>query len=197
MSTAPDDSLMARVAIGDDEALLALYDRHSARVYGLALRMLHDAMSAEEITQDVFLRIKSRARSYSAQRGALIVWMLTITRNAVLDRIRYENRRPQLNDDDDPDEAWMKLADAASDTDEARWRSLAFALRSLEEERRKVIELAYYHGLSHSEIAEELQCPIGTVKTRLRLGMQDLRRIWLSPEADTDGDRSAGASGDV
>jgi RNA polymerase sigma-70 factor (ECF subfamily) len=188
---------MARVAIGDDEALLALYDRHGARVYGLALRMLHDAMSAEEITQDVFLKIKSRARSYSAQRGALIVWMLTITRNAVLDRIRYENRRPQLNDDDDPDEAWLKLADAASDTDEARWRSLAFALRSLEEERRKVIELAYYHGLSHSEIAEELQCPLGTVKTRLRLGMQDLRRIWLSPEADTDGDRSAGASGGV
>lgn len=197
MSTAPDDSLMARVAIGDDEALLALYDRHGARVYGLALRMLHDAMSAEEITQDVFLKIKSRARSYSAQRGTLVVWMLTITRNAVLDRIRYENRRPQLNDDDDPDEAWLKLADAASDTDEARWRSLAFALRSLEEERRKVIELAYYHGLSHSEIAEELQCPLGTVKTRLRLGMQDLRRIWLSPEADTDGDRSAGASGGV
>ncbi len=185
---------MARVAIGDDEALLTLYDRHAARVHGLAVRMLRDQMTAEEITQDVFLKLKSRARTYSAQRGALIVWLLTITRNAALDRIRYENRRPQLDDDDDPDETWLRLADAGSATDEARWRSLAFALRSLEEERRAVIELAYYHGLSHSEIAEHLTCPIGTVKTRLRLGMQDLRRIWLSPEIDSDADKSSGAS---
>lgn len=196
MSTATDDSLMARVAIGDDDALLALYDRHGSRVYGLALRMLRDPLSAEEITQDVFMKVKSRARTYSAQRGVLIVWLLTITRNAALDQIRFQNRRPPL-DDDDPDETWLSLADAASNTDEARWRSLAFALRSLEENRRQAIELAYYHGLSHSEIAEHLGCPIGTVKTRLRLGMQDLRRIWLSSAGDLEASTSSGASGDV
>ncbi len=187
MSTLPDDQLVERVANGEQQALLYLYDRHASRVYALALRMLGDPLSAEEITQDVFFKLWSRARTYLASRGSFSTWLLTITKYAAIDRIRLDRRRPSLADDQEPDETWAELPDEESTSEEARWRALHFAVRALPSEQRQVIELAYYQGLSHSQIAEMLGWPVGTVKTRLRMGMERLRRQWLHDEKSEEG----------
>lgn len=172
----PDDAeLVYRVANGDREAFLILYDRYASRVYALALKMLGESMAAEEATQDSFLKLWTRAGTFNPQRGKLLAWLLTITRRTTLDRIRLESRRPVVATSSDPEEVWNDFPDPASDTEEARWMSLRFALRELPVEQRQVIELAYYHGLSHSHIADHLGLPLGTVKTRLRLGMEKLR----------------------
>jgi RNA polymerase sigma-70 factor (ECF subfamily) len=177
-----DDELVSRVAREDEEAFLTLYDRYASRVYALALRMARDPQTAEEITQDAFVKVWSRARGYLSERGAFAAWLLTITRNTALDRLRLERRRPPSAGEDDPEETWDLLADERLLPEEARWRSLYFTIQALPAEQRQVIELAYYQGLSHSEIAEHLGWPIGTVKTRLRLGMDHLRKQWLEEE---------------
>jgi RNA polymerase sigma-70 factor (ECF subfamily) len=174
-----DQQLMTRVTQGDEQAFLSVYDLYSGRVYALAVHMLHDNMLAEEITQDTFLKLWSRARQYLVERGPLVFWLLSITRNAVLDRLRMENRRPQLSDSVDPEDKWDFIPDHATLSEESRWRSLHFAVQALPQDQRKVIELAYFQGLSQSEIAEELGWPLGTVKTRLRSGVEALRSVWL------------------
>ncbi len=176
--------LVQRLARGDQEAFLALYDRHASRVHALTLRILSDPMLAEEATQDTFMKLWSRARLYLAERGSFLVWLLTIARRTALDRVRLEGRRPLLSDSNDPDDVWPAVKDESQDPDEARWRSLHFAVRSLPQEQQVVVELAYYQGLSQSEIAAELGWPLGTVKTRLRAAMQALRRQWIQDGED-------------
>jgi len=173
-----DVDLVTRVVQGDERAFLALYDRHASHVYALALRILGDTMLAEETTQDTFLKLWSRCRQYLAERGSLVVWLLTIARRTALDRLRLEARRPALSDGTDPDDTWQDIPDASTFSDESRWRSMHFTVQSLPEDQRQVIELAYYRGLSQSEIAEMLGWPLGTVKTRLRAGVEHLRRLW-------------------
>src|SRR5512132_3701701 len=127
-----------------------LYDRYVGRVHGLTLRILGEGMMAEEATQDTFLKLWSRARLYLDERGSLLFWLLTIARRTALDRLRLEARRPMLSDSNDPDDIWQVLPDLDSLPEEARWRSLHFAVQSLQREHRQVIELAYYQGLSQS-----------------------------------------------
>ncbi len=115
---------------------------------------------------------------YMAERGSLLAWLLTIARRTALDRLRLEARRPTLSDGNDPEEAWKAIPDSSTAPEESRWRSLHFAVQSLAPEYRQVIELAYYQGLSQSEISEVLGWPLGTVKTRLRAAMDRLRREW-------------------
>lgn len=175
----PDDTeLVSRVARGEESAFLALYDRYAGRVHALTVRILHDPMLAEEATQDTFLKLWSRARLYLAERGSLLLWLLTIARRTALDRLRLEARRPLLSDSSDPEEVWGAIPDRSTLPEEARWRSMYFAVQSLDPDHRQVIELAYYQGLSQSEIAEVLGWPLGTVKTRLRAAMQHLRQSW-------------------
>jgi RNA polymerase sigma-70 factor (ECF subfamily) len=173
-----DTDLMARVAQGDEQAFLMLYDRHAARVHALTLRILNDPMLAEEATQDAFLKLWSRARLFLNERGTLLLWLLTIARRTALDRVRLEGRRPVLSDSNDPDDLWQVIPDLDSMPEEARWRSLHFAVQSLDPDHRQVIELSYYQGLSQSEIAEVLGWPLGTVKTRMRSAMDHLRQKW-------------------
>lgn len=175
----PDDAeLMKRVAEGDREAFLALYDRYSAQVYGLALRVIGDQMTAEEITQDAFLRLWTRAETYNPDRGRLSSWLLTITRRLAIDQFRVEGRRPLAWNPSHPENALEKIPDPASQSEESRWATLRFALERLPAEQRSVIELSFYHGMSHSQIADYQSTPLGTVKTRVRLGMEKLRREW-------------------
>ena len=177
--TEPTDAdLVARIAQGDERAFLMLYDRHASRVHALTLRILSDSILAEEATQDTFLKLWSRARLFFNERGSLLIWLLTIARRTALDRLRLEARRPVLSGSNDPDNIWKTLQDLESLPEEARWRSLHFAVQSLQPEHRQVIELAYYQGLSQSEIAEVLGWPLGTVKTRLRAAMEYLRQKW-------------------
>ena len=178
MTGTDEGKLIEQVAHGNESAFLALYDRYVSRVYGLTLYILRDPLLAEEATQDTFLKLWSRARQYVTERGPFLPWLLTIARHVALDRLRLEARRPSLTDMNDSEEAWEKLPDRDSLAEESRWRSLYFAVQSLPTEQRKVIELAYYQGMSQSEIAEVLGWPLGTVKTRLRTAMQKLREHW-------------------
>lgn len=176
----PDDQkLVARVVDGDESAFLILYDRYASRVYGLTLRVLGDVMLAEEVTQDTFLKLWSRARQFNPTRGKLASWLLTIAHRTALDRLRLEKRRVPASNPNNPDELWPVLPDENTQSNEARWRSLYFAVQSLPKEQRQVIDLAYYKGMSQSEIAEVLDWPLGTVKTRVRSAMQSLREHWL------------------
>ncbi len=183
--TEQDDLVLVQgVARGEQKSFLALYDRHAPRVHALALHIMGDPMLAEEVTQDTFMKLWSRARLYLSERGSFIVWLLTIARRTALDRLRMENRRPLLSDSKDPEEIWPSMRDESQDPDEARWKSLYFAVHSLPHDQQVVIELAYYQGLSQSEIAAELGWPLGTVKTRLRAAMQALRQQWTSGDTD-------------
>jgi len=173
-----ENKLIAKIVLGDESAFLELYDRYVGRVHGLTLHILRDPMLAEEATQDTFLKLWSRSRQYLAERGPFLPWLLTIARRVALDRLRLESRRPTLFDSTDPDESWQNLPDLDSVTDESRWRSMYFAVQNLSPDQRKVIELAYYQGMSQSEIAEVLSLPLGTVKTRLRAAMEKLREVW-------------------
>ena len=180
--TEPDDNELIRQVVGGDErAFLALYDRYAAQVHALTLRVLSDSMLAEEATQDTFLKLWSRARQYLAERGPFIVWLLTIARRTALDRLRLEGRRPTLSTGDDPEEFWHFIPDAKTASEESRWRSLYLAVQSLTPDHRQVIDLAYYQGFSQSEIAEVLGWPLGTVKTRMRAAIEQLRRAWGDP----------------
>src|SRR5215211_9334016 len=170
--------LVKRVAQGDEQAFLALYDCYVNRVYALTLRILSDPMMAEEVTQDTFLKLWSRAHMYLAERGSLLLWLLTIAKRTALDRLRLEARRPILSDSNDPDDVWQYIPDLDTVPEEARWRSLYFAVQSLQLEHRQVIKLAFYQGLSQSEIADVLGWPLGTVKTRVRAAMEHLRAKW-------------------
>src|SRR5512143_2397897 len=153
----PDElALIQRVVQGDQKAFMALYDRHAARVHALTLHILSDPMLAEEVTQDTFIKLWSGAPSYVSERGSFVAWLLTIARRTALDRVRLERRRPLLSNSKDPEDLWPSLPDESQDSDEARWKSLYFAVHSLSGNQQLVIELAYYQGLSQSEIAAEL-----------------------------------------
>lgn len=179
-----DQQLVARVVKGDEHAFLTLYDRYASRVYALNLRVLGDAMLAEEVTQDTFLKLWSRARQFNPGQGELAPWLLTIAHRTALDRLRLENRRLPASNAHDPEETWPIIPDETTQNSEARWRSLYFAVQSLPDEQRQVIDLAYYKGMSQSEIAEVLDWPLGTVKTRVRAAMQSLRQKWVEDYAE-------------
>ena len=179
-----DFVLIQRVAHGDQQAFLALYDRHAARVNALTLHILGDEMLAEEVTQDTFMKLWGRARLYLAERGSFPVWLLTIARRTALDRLRMEGRRPLLSDSNDPEDLWPTVRDESLNADEARWKSMYFAVHALPHDQQVVIDLAYYQGLSQSEIADELGWPLGTVKTRMRAAMQALRELWTHDDHD-------------
>jgi RNA polymerase sigma-70 factor, ECF subfamily len=173
-----DEDLMPRVAQKDPAAFEVFYDRHGGAAYSLAYRIVGDATSAEDVTQEAFLSIwRSRAR-YDPMRGSVRAWALGIVRNRAIDALRREGgRAPKLDLDD---EAALERREAPERTEaEALRRETARqvrgALGSLPNEQSKVIELAYFGGFTHSEIAKMLGMPIGTVKGCMRLGLEKMR----------------------
>jgi RNA polymerase sigma-70 factor (ECF subfamily) len=175
-------SLVELVATGDQSALATLYDATNRLIYSLILRVLGDVSSAEEVLIDVYTQVWRQAASYDANRGAPLAWMATIARSRAIDRLRsgwQDQRRKEPLDilgDAQASAASPEEMAAASE----RQSLVREALSLLTPEQREVIELAYYSGLSHSEIAEKLKQPLGTVKTRTRLGMMKLREA-LAP----------------
>jgi RNA polymerase sigma-70 factor, ECF subfamily len=175
-------SLVELVATGDQSALATLYDATNRLIYSLILRVLSDASSAEEVLVDVYTQVWRQAASYDANRGAPLAWMATIARSRAIDRLRsgwQDQRRKEpleVLGDAPANAASPEETTAAAE----RQRFVREALNLLTPEQREVIELAYYSGLSHSEIAEKLKQPLGTVKTRTRLGMMKLREA-LAP----------------
>jgi RNA polymerase sigma-70 factor (ECF subfamily) len=177
--------LVHRVADGDRAAFLQLYDRYAARVYGLALYITKDPSTAEEISQETFVKLWTSADTFRSGRGRVSSWLLTVTRRTAIDHIRKWSRRPDIADGVDIEADWDRdLQEPLTATEESRWRSLYFALQELPGEQRQAVVLSYYHGLSHSEIASHLGIPLGTAKTRIRLGMQKLRESWFEASSD-------------
>jgi RNA polymerase sigma-70 factor (ECF subfamily) len=179
LSTRDQDwaSLIKRVADGDQSALTLLYDSTSRLVFGLVLRVVTDRSTAEEVLLDVYTQVWRQASTYDAKRGAPLAWLMTIARTRGIDRLRSGKHEHQNKESLDAiGEITATTASPEADTVSSERRQLVrTALDSLSVEQREVIELAYYSGLSHSEIALQLGQPLGTVKTRTRLGMMKLR----------------------
>lgn len=178
METAPvERELLARILRKDASALATLYDLHGGRVYSLAVMVLGETMMAQEVTQDVFLRLWQKPEKYHYEVGHFVSWLLTITRNLAIDRLRNEQRKTRGVTASIDEEDFGDVPDV-SQAEELRWRDVQTAFGRLPAEQSEVIRLAFYHGLSQSEIAEHLSTPLGTVKTRMRLAMEKLRSVF-------------------
>lgn len=170
-------ALIERVAEGDQSALTDLYDSTSRLVFGLVLRVVGDRATAEEVLLDVYTQVWRQASTYDSKRGSPLAWIMTIARTRGIDRLRSGKYEHQNRDElDSIGEVCATTASPEEDTVAGERRRLVrAALDTLSAEQREVIELAYYSGLSHSEIALQLGQPLGTVKTRTRLGLIKLR----------------------
>jgi RNA polymerase sigma-70 factor, ECF subfamily len=185
-SETDDGVLVQRASGGDSDALLALHQRYANLVYSMAWRVLQDVGLAEEVTQDVFMKLWQRGQRFDPARGRFSAWLLSVTRFAAIDRLRQEGRRPLPAEmgagaPDAPDALETLLT-----TDHVSWergQHLRLLLEQLPAEQRQAVELAYFGGLSHSELAAHLGLPLGTVKGRLRLGLERLRELWLDDPA--------------
>ena len=176
---AEDAACVARLASGDAAAVAALYDRHARAVYSLALRIVGEEADAEDVVQEVFAQVWRTAASYASSRGTVAAWLLTIARSRALDRLRARRARPDLSGPSDENVMRDLMAPAVdpvahlSADEEAR--RVRMALARLPLLQRLAIELAYFEGLSQREIAERLEQPLGSVKTRIRMGLMRLR----------------------
>jgi RNA polymerase sigma-70 factor (ECF subfamily) len=172
-----DRALIARIEARDDKALALLYDRYSGRLFGLAQRILGDTGEAEEVLQEVFLFVWRAATTFDPARGNVVAWLLVATRSRAIDRIRA--RRPAARAgltslDRVPESA--DPSDVEADSAARQWEALCrSAIAELPAEQRAALELAYFEGLTHQEIAARTATPLGTVKTRIRLGLMKLR----------------------
>jgi RNA polymerase sigma-70 factor, ECF subfamily len=187
-STAPgptstgDTDLIARAAGGDERAMAGLYDRYGQVLYAVAYRIVGQRADAEEVVLDTFAQAWREATRFESARGSVAGWLTTIGRSRALDLVRARSRRERITATaaaERPDSSPAmggRPADPSSGVDYAeRRKQVQLALESLSPPQRRAIELAFFEGLSQSEIAERLQEPLGTIKTRVRLGMQKLR----------------------
>ena len=173
-----DEELMPLVGRKDPEAFEVLYDRHGGAAYSLAYRIVGDRAAAEEVTQEAFISVWRSGARFDAARGSVRSWLLSVVRNRAIDFLRSRgSKAPKLDFDD---EASLEQRPAQERTEEDALRretsaELRGALGKLPGEQSKVIELAYFGGFSHSEIARMLNLPMGTVKGRMRLGLEKIR----------------------
>jgi RNA polymerase sigma-70 factor (ECF subfamily) len=172
--TGNDASLLAAIRGGDESAMAALYDRYSSIVYSVALRVLSDTGAAEDVLQEVFLQLWRNPGLFDASRGNLAPWLAVITRNRAIDALR--KRRPES---DIADVIISVEPDMASDAERARaMEKVRGVLESMPAAQRGALEMAYFEGLSHSEIAAKTGEPLGTIKTRIRSGLLSLRKAF-------------------
>ncbi len=175
-STQDDAALLALVQSGDESAMASLFDRYSKVVYSVALRVLRDPSSAEDVLQEVFMQIWRNPDSFVATRGSLGGWLAVVSRNRSIDALRRKRPTEQVDD--------MALASNYNLANEAERNSLMEKARSvivlLPIEQRKTLEMAFFDGLTHSEIAEITGDPLGTVKTRIRSALNSLRKAFTA-----------------
>ena len=171
--TSADIALIDRIVARDEAAVGALYDRHSRLLFGLILRIIRDRSEAEEILQEVFVLVWTRAETYNVSLGPPAAWLVRIARNRAIDRLRANSVRVRAVEsapEPPPSENPESQASASE-----QQRTVARALESLPADQRVLIEQAYFLGLTQSELAERFKLPLGTVKTRIRTGMLALR----------------------
>ena len=175
-SAQDDAALLALVQRGDESAMASLFDRYSKIVYSVALRVLRDPASAEDVLQEVFMQIWRNPNGFIATRGSLGGWLAVVARNRSIDALRRKRPSEQVED--------MALASNYNLADEAERNSLMEkargVIRLLPMEQRKTLEMAFFDGLTHSEIAEMTGDPLGTVKTRIRSALSSLRKAFTA-----------------
>ena len=180
-----DAALVQQLLRRDVRAFEQLYDRHSRIVYGLVVRILQQGSTAEEVVQDVFLQLWRNASHYQATRGPFVPWLLTLARNRALDTLRLKSERQRRREDQTeelPQIAQLPQYEQALD-EKRRAEVVRSLMSSLSPPQKKAIELAYFEGLSHSEIAEALHEPLGTVKSWIRNGLIRLKEGLRAQEA--------------
>lgn len=176
--------LLQRVAKKDTAALNSLYDLTSSQVYGLIYQLVKDTALAEEVLSDTYLYVWHNANNYNQQRGKPITWLLILARSRAFDKLRRDKERKLRTQNislTDNNTVTNLESNAPSPEktlfDSERQKSVQSALKQLPSEQREVIELAYYSGFSHQEIAQETNQPVGTVKTRIRIGTGKLKEL--------------------
>ena len=177
-----DDQLIQRVSGGDALALEALYERYVRQCFGLALRILNETPLAEEVVQEVFIKVWSKPDSYSAHKGKFVSWLLSLVHHRCVDELRRKSRTETPLDYSEGGSILDTQADPEPDPADQAWmreqqNDIRVALGQIAPNQREVIELAYFGGLSQSQIATRLNQPLGTVKTRVRMGLQSLRSL--------------------
>ena len=176
-----DEDLISLAASGDTQALAALYDRHGRVAYSLAYRMMGERQAAEDLVQEAFLKVWRAAGSYRVERASVRTWILSILNNRGIDMLRSTASRRRTQERVEAQTPASQPSEAFSET----WRNtqsaqVREALRGLPPEQLKVLELAYFSGYTHMEIAELLDLPLGTVKGRMRLGLKKIREYFDS-----------------
>ncbi len=172
-----DVDLLHAIARRDEQALASLYDRYRLILFGLTMRILNSREEAEDVLQEVLLQVWRRASDFDEQRGKPFTWLVTLARSRAIDRLRVLGARQRLAESAAA-EASDEISDAALDAYNSERRAIvSSALSELPDEQRRTLTLAYFDGLTQSEIAEKLDTPLGTVKTRMRTGMSKLRAL--------------------
>ncbi len=176
-----DEDLIVLTDSGDTQALAALYDRHSRVAYSLAYRMMGERQAAEDLVQEAFLKVWRAAGSYRVERASVRTWILSILNNRGIDMLRSSASRRRTQDRVEAQAPASQPSEAFGET----WRNsqreqVREALQGLPTEQLKVLELAYFSGYTHTEIAELLDLPLGTVKGRMRLGLKKIREHFDS-----------------
>ncbi len=189
MSTDPEPNpelaaeieLLRRTGVGDRQSFEQLYERFSGVLFSTAYRVLNNQQAAEDVLQDVFVQIWEKAPLYDPARGKPLTWAVTLTRNKAIDRLRGLQRRNRLHDDVEKQSATMEQFDDRSSLDAVngveRAQMVKAAIGKLSREQREALELAFFSGLTQTEIAERLGEPLGTIKARIRRGMMRLREL--------------------
>jgi len=180
---AHDQALVARIADGDQEAFAALYDRLATQAYSLAIYVVKDGRAAEDVVQEAFVNIWRMARTYTTERGSVAAWAMTVVRNRAVDHLRRLSSRPRIVGDLENlivatphDEVWASVA-RSLDAETVRG-----AMSSLPVEQQQTIEMGFFQGLSHQEIADRTGLPLGTVKSRMRNGLRKMRARLVGEE---------------
>jgi RNA polymerase sigma-70 factor (ECF subfamily) len=175
-SALDDAEIIGQLQAGESRAMSALYDRYAQLVFSLAVRILGDQSAAEEVVQEVFVKVWRRAADYDKGRAKFISWLAQIAHNQAIDHLRQRRAHPAAHDDASLEGA---VDDSPTPFDAAvqsiERRRITAALAEISQDECRVIELAYFGGYSHQEIANKLRQPLGTVKTRMRRGMQNLK----------------------
>ncbi len=176
-----DSQLMTRIQSHDQDAMLLLHQRYVDLVFSIVYRVLNEQTAAEEATQDAFLKVWQSAASFEAGRGSLISWLARIARNTAIDHLRLRTRQSGLDDSLEAAEETRSLPVPETWADRERAQNLRLVLEELPPEQALALRLSYFGGMSQSEIADYLKLPLGTVKTRMRIGMQKLKDAWTKP----------------
>lgn len=177
--TLDDQTLMFAIIQRDQDALMTLYARYGGALYGLALRILGVPAAAEEVTQDIFLKVWNQPARWDPSLGKLSSWLLATTRNAAIDRLRQEQRHWKPLETEPPSDDLLGNRAPSDDPLWADGQILRQLVKNLPDQQRLLVELAFYGGYTHSELADLLKLPLGTVKTRLRAALQSLREAWM------------------